>query len=56
VEISDTKLGAFDVDGQVDFAATGEVLDIAVSAVLGTSYSIINVTNSFKKIKRVYQE
>jgi hypothetical protein len=33
VQVTDGKFGAGDVDGEVDFAATGKVLDVAVSAV-----------------------
>jgi hypothetical protein len=42
MKISDAELGALDVDGEVDFAATAEVLDIAVSPVLGTSYQNVS--------------
>lgn len=33
VQVADGELGAFHVDGQVDFAAAGQVLDVAVAAV-----------------------
>lgn len=33
VQVADRELGARDVDGQVDFAAAGQVLDIAVASV-----------------------
>ena len=34
VQVADRELGALDVDGQVDFAAAGQVLDVAVASVL----------------------
>jgi hypothetical protein len=34
VEISDAEFGAFDMHWQVDFTASGEVLDVAIAAVL----------------------
>lgn len=37
VEVADGELGAGDVDGEVDFAAAGEVFDVAVSAVFGAA-------------------
>ncbi len=37
MQVADAKFGAFDVDGQVDFAAAAEVLDVAVAAVLGAA-------------------
>lgn len=37
VQVSDGELGAFDVDGQVDFATAREVLDVAVPAVFGAA-------------------
>lgn len=37
MQVSDTEFGARNVNGEVDFAAAGQVLDIAVSAVLGTA-------------------
>ena len=35
VEVADGELGAGDVDGEEDFAAAAQVLDVAVAAVLG---------------------
>ena len=44
VEVSNTELGAGDVDGEVDFAAAGEVLDVAVAAVLyGSLVSLLSL-------------
>lgn len=37
VQVADGEFGAADVDGQVDFGATREVLDVAVSAVFGAA-------------------
>ena len=37
VEVADGEFGAFHVDGEVDFAAAGEVLDVAVAAVFGSA-------------------
>ena len=37
VQISDAEFGAGDVDWEVDFAAATEILDVAVSAVFGTT-------------------
>jgi hypothetical protein len=42
MEIADAEFGALNVDGEVDFAASGKILDVAVPTVLGTSCSIIN--------------
>lgn len=33
VEVSDAELGALYVDGEVDFASSGKILDVAVTAV-----------------------
>jgi hypothetical protein len=49
VKIADAEFGALDVDGEVDFAAAGEVLDIAVSAVLRTPCLNINTTYSYSR-------
>ena len=37
MKISDAELGTLDVDREIHFATTAQVLNIAVSAVLGTS-------------------
>ena len=37
VEVADGEFRAFDVDGEVDFAAAGQVLDVAVAAVFGSA-------------------
>lgn len=37
MEVADAELGAGDVDGQEDFAAAAQVLDVAVAAVLGAA-------------------
>lgn len=37
VEVSDGELGAWDVHGEIHLGATGEVLDVAVSAVFGAA-------------------
>ena len=37
VQIPSREFGAFDVDGEVDFGAAGEVLDVTVAAVLGSA-------------------
>jgi hypothetical protein len=37
VEVSDGELGAWDVHGEIHLGATGEVLDVAVSAVFGAT-------------------
>jgi hypothetical protein len=42
VKIPDTELGAFDMDGEVDFTATAQILDVTVSAMLGPSYLQVN--------------
>jgi hypothetical protein len=42
MKISDAELGALDVDGEVDFAATAEVFDITIPTMLGTSYQNVN--------------
>ncbi len=42
MKIADAEFGALNVDWEVDFAASGEILDVTIPTVLGTSYSIIN--------------
>lgn len=37
MQVSHGKFGALDVDGEVDLAATGEILDVTVPAVLRTT-------------------
>ena len=37
VQVANAEFGAFDVHGEVDFAATAEVFNVAVSAVLGAA-------------------
>lgn len=37
VEVSDAEFGALDMHRQVDFAASREVLDVAIAAVLGAT-------------------
>jgi hypothetical protein len=37
VQVADGEFGALDVDREVDFAAAGEVLDVAVAAVFGSA-------------------
>ena len=37
MEIADAEFGALDVDGEVDFAASAEILDVAVSTMFGTA-------------------
>lgn len=38
MEVAHAELGAFDVDGEIDFATSAEVLDVAISAVFGTAW------------------
>ena len=38
VEIADAEFGSRDVDGEVGFAASAEVLDVAVASVLGSAW------------------
>ena len=45
MEVSDGEFGAGDVDGEVDFGAAGEVLDIAVSSVFRTALGILSVSS-----------
>ncbi len=42
MKIADAEFGALDVDREVDFAASGEVLNVTIPTMLGTSCSIIN--------------
>lgn len=42
MKIADAEFGALNVNREVDFAASGEILDVTVPTVLGTSCSIIN--------------
>lgn len=37
VQVANAEFGAFDVHGEVDFAATAQILDVAVSTVLGAA-------------------
>lgn len=43
MEVSDGELGAGDVDGEVDFGAAGEILDVAVSSVFRTTLGLLSV-------------
>lgn len=43
MEVSDRELGAGDVDGEVDFGAAGEVLDVAVPSVFRTTLGLLSV-------------
>jgi hypothetical protein len=51
MKIADAEFGALDVNGEVNFAASGEILDVTVSTVLGTSCSTMNKgpDNNFKE-------
>ena len=42
MKIADAEFGALDVDWEVDFAASGEILNVTIPTVLGTSCSIIS--------------
>lgn len=37
MQVADRELGALDVDREVDFAASAQVLDVAVAAVFGSA-------------------
>jgi hypothetical protein len=43
MKVSDAEFSAFDVNGEVDFAPAAQVLDVAVSAMFGTSWFIISM-------------
>lgn len=44
MEVSDGELCAVDVDGEVDFGASGQVFDIAVSSVFGATLDFVSMT------------
>jgi hypothetical protein len=37
MKIADAEFGSLNVDGEVDFAASGQILDVTIPTVLGTS-------------------